>query len=175
MLALVLLLSGVLVMLMMPQDTAPVADAEVEAESPRSAIDVQPISPPTRSDTSGTSAKELFSGDRSFDDAKQLAAEQNKPMLVYATADWCGPCKVMQKTTFAQPAVQEAIRERTVPMYLDLTVRSARTPEAAISRQLGVRGIPVLIMLRGEEEISRVTGITGAEDLIEWIDANATL
>ena len=53
------------------------------------------------------------------ENAKQLAAEENKLVLLHFGASWCRPCRSLETFVFRSKAVQDAIRENVVPVKLD--------------------------------------------------------
>jgi len=68
-------------------------------------------------------------------------------VLVDCYADWCGPCQHME------PAV-EAIAAETDAAVAKLNV----DVHGDIAGQLGVRGLPTVIVFSGGEEVERVMG-----------------
>src|SRR3954469_22842085 len=54
-----------------------------------------------------------------FDAARREAAQTGKPLFVYFTASWCGPCQRMRSTTWADPQVDAALRAY-VPVKVDV-------------------------------------------------------
>jgi len=53
-----------------------------------------------------------------YSEAKQLSAESGKPMIMFFTATWCSPCRIMKRTVWADEAVAEEVNERFIPLML---------------------------------------------------------
>jgi len=54
-----------------------------------------------------------------WQEANDLAAQENKYIFVDAYTEWCGWCKVMDKEMFTDPAVFPFINENFIPMKID--------------------------------------------------------
>jgi thiol:disulfide interchange protein DsbD len=93
------------------------------------------------------------------DEALRLADRQSKPVFIDFYADWCAPCKELDRHTFAAPETVSLSR-KFVMLKVDLT--SAGDPKAELLRKkYQARGVPTLVFLRpdGEEILNlRATG-----------------
>jgi thiol:disulfide interchange protein len=67
--------------------------------------------------------------------AREQSAKERKPILLYFTAPWCGPCQEMKRTTWADPRVAAAAGAM-IPVKIDVD------EQKAVSREFGVQGIP---------------------------------
>ncbi|TVQ29964.1 MAG: thioredoxin [Phycisphaeraceae bacterium] len=99
-----------------------------------------------------------------YDEALAAAAESDTPLLVYATAVWCGPCRIMEQTTWVDERVVERLRDSMVAIKLDVD----EEPETA--RKLAVRAMPTMIVFVDGEEFDRKVGLQTAEQMLEWLD-----
>ncbi len=91
-----------------------------------------------------------------------ISAEQ--PVLVDFYADWCGPCKVIG------PVVEELANEYDGK----IDVRKVNVDDnAELTRQLGIRGIPTLILFKDGQPAETVVGVVSKSALADLIDRHA--
>lgn len=110
-----------------------------------------------------------FLGAVTFDDALKRSQTEAMPVLVFATADWCGPCQKLKRGALTSANVQQLITAGTIPVYADVTGSDEQSMQTAT--RLGIRAVPALIMVWKGEEISRHEGDTSAESLQKWLEA----
>ena len=81
------------------------------------------------------SAAPLF--EDSFEEAKQKAKAENKPLIVIFSATWCPPCQIMKRAVYPSPEV-EPFHDQFVWAYLDADQSENQT----LMMKYGVQGIP---------------------------------
>ena len=110
----------------------------------------------------GRCGEKLFTGAPIDVDDSAFAAHlklSSIPVIVDVWAQWCGPCRMMAPT-FAAAAEQFGSRVR----FLKLNADQTSTPG-----QLGVRGIPALILFHNGREIARQAGLMIGAQLDAWL------
>ncbi|MDL2717145.1 MAG: thioredoxin family protein [Acidobacteriota bacterium] len=89
------------------------------------------------------------------------AKAENKPVMLDVVAAWCGPCKFMDKTTFADPAVVAWAKKNVISARVDAEKGEGRR----ISARYQAFSFPTVLFLDGNgNEIDRLVGGYGAAD-----------
>jgi thiol:disulfide interchange protein DsbD len=91
------------------------------------------------------------------------ARHSGKPAVVDFVADWCIPCREMERTTFRDPQVREQAA-RFAMFMADITSESEQMDDLADRYQ--VRGVPTVIVFDSSgTEVQRLTGYTGPAEM----------
>ena len=95
--------------------------------------------------------------DESFD---QVVLKSEKPFLQRFTAEWCGPCKMID------------------PMLEELSVELADKvsfgfhnidDEPNTPTRFGVRGIPTMLLFKGGKVVDTKVGASSKQQIKDWI------
>jgi thiol-disulfide isomerase/thioredoxin len=106
--------------------------------------------------------------DLSFEAACKQAAQTGKIVLVDFYTTWCGPCKMLDKTTWTDAAVIQLLEQKTVALRLDAE------KETALSKRYKIEAYPSVLLLKPDgTEIDRLVGYKEPKAFME--DFNAAL
>lgn len=102
--------------------------------------------------------------EKSYAEARASVKGTERLLLVKATAEWCGPCKAMNRSTFVDDSVVKWVESHGVAIELDVD----KQPEAA--KELNITAMPTMVLFRGEQEIGRTVGFVNAKALVAWME-----
>jgi|LauGreDrversion4_2_1035121.scaffolds.fasta_scaffold3016711_1 thioredoxin 1 len=84
--------------------------------------------------------------------------KDKKMKVLRFTASWCQPCKMLEKTL-------EDIETQIPIEVIDIDENQG------LAMDYGIRGVPTLVMLDGDIEVKRVSGMLMKNQLTEWLGA----
>ncbi len=79
------------------------------------------------------------------------AKKSGKPALYFFTAEWCGPCHLLEEQVFRVPEVAAQVEKDFVPIVVQDRMRETgkNAPEMlALADRYGLRGFPTLVVSR---------------------------
>jgi len=97
-----------------------------------------------------------------FNDALTLAKKERKVVFIDFYTTWCGPCKMLDRTTWKDPNVVRWLQEKTVPLKIDAEV------ETALAKKFKVEGYPSLVFVNHDGSlINSRMGYLNAEKFLQ--------
>jgi thiol:disulfide interchange protein DsbD len=112
----------------------------------------------------------LVTGNHWFKNEGAAYAHASKcgvPLIIDMWAEWCEACKKMDKTTFADARVQQALRG-WAPMKFDLTEEN--DANSAIQEKYEIQSLPTLVLVPKTGDISKKEQIMGYITASELLD-----
>ena len=88
----------------------------------------------------------------------------NKPVLLYFTVDWCGPCQTMRRTVWTEQSVADALNTY-IPVRLDAEKHTD------LAKRYHVESYPLFLILDPNGSIVRTLDHgEDAEGFIAWLN-----
>ncbi|KOE63460.1 thiol:disulfide interchange protein [Aggregatibacter actinomycetemcomitans serotype e str. SCC393] len=117
-----------------------------------------------------------FQSVQSYEELQLVLAKNPKPLaLLDLYADWCVACKEFEHKTFAEPQVQDALKD-VLLLRIDMTNNSENN--RTLMKQLSITGLPTLMLFNPQgKEISlhRITGFMEGEAFLQTLQAAKAL
>jgi thioredoxin 1 len=97
-----------------------------------------------------------------YKSALERAGKEKKLVMVDLYADWCGPCKMLDKLTFTNADVQAALSKDFVAVRVNVE-SSKENRELAI--QLNTEAIPHIVFFDADgKKLSEIVGFVPADE-----------
>lgn len=102
-----------------------------------------------------------------FEEALALAKKENKLVFMDAYAVWCGPCKMLAKTTFKAKEVGEKFNKSFINIQVDME----KGEGPALARRYQVRAYPTLFVIHPDGTVAkRIVGFRGEKQLLSEVN-----
>jgi thiol:disulfide interchange protein len=109
--------------------------------------------------------KDLVPWRNDFDAAKAEAARVKKPLFLDFTAEWCGPCQELKRTTWSDLRVADALSSGYVPVKVDVD------QQPGLAMAYHVDGYPSLVVLDEQGRVVRAqSGWIGPDEFLTWLN-----
>jgi thiol-disulfide isomerase/thioredoxin len=100
--------------------------------------------------------------DLDYDAALARAREDGKLVLVDFTAEWCQPCKKMEKDTWGDAAVGEWLAANALALQIDVDA------QRELAGRFEIEAMPTVVALRDGQEFDRIVGYKDAQAFLQW-------
>jgi thiol:disulfide interchange protein len=112
----------------------------------------------------GGESKELIPWRSDLASAQAEAKKSNKPLFLYFTAAWCGPCQSLKTTTWADPSVKNALSSY-VPVKIDIDEH----PDLA--KRYPAEGIPHFVVAQADgRPLRESVGAVPPGEFVAWLN-----
>lgn len=99
-----------------------------------------------------------------WNEALELAKEENKLIFLDISATWCGPCKKLKNNTFPNEAVGSYYNANFINVALD----GERGEGVALAKKYGLTGYPTLFFIDSNGKVvTKTTGYHGVDAFLE--------
>jgi len=105
----------------------------------------------------------LFAG-VSYEDARARAEREGKLLVADYKAAWCGPCRLMDRTTWRDRDLAAWLSQHAIAVEVDVD----RHPDLA--QAAGATSIPLVVVTRAGDEVARLVGYHDARSVLEALE-----
>jgi thiol:disulfide interchange protein DsbD len=105
------------------------------------------------------------------EEAKEIAKNGNKLILIDFNADNCGWCRKLEEITYKEEGVIKLVNENFVPVFFDLDIKANKEIYVQKYQVYVHDALPTLLILDSEgKALYRITGYKTGEQLTELLD-----
>lgn len=101
---------------------------------------------------------------RGFDEALASTRQSGRVLVVMFSAQWCGPCKAMENSTWRDAGVAAWVRDHGEALHVDVE------KQKALADRYDVRSLPLLIAFRDGEPVERSLGYKDPQQMVTWLN-----
>lgn len=116
-------------------------------------------------------ARPAIFSDKSFADAVAASKGTGKITIVKATAEWCGPCKAMNRTTMVDPQVVAWFGESAKGTGNGIIIEFDVDRDTKLAQDLNIQAMPTTIAFKDGKEFDRVVGYLNASRFLNWLES----
>lgn len=116
-------------------------------------------------------ARPAVFSDKTFAEAVAASKGTGKVTIVKATAEWCGPCKAMNRTTMVDPAVVAWFGEPAKGQGNGIIIEFDVDKDNKLAQDLNIRAMPTTIAFIDGKEFDRIVGYRDAKGFLSWLES----
>ncbi|TVQ63093.1 MAG: thioredoxin [Phycisphaerales bacterium] len=111
----------------------------------------------------------MFTQGVSVQAALDETSDDDRFVVVVASATWCGPCQTYKRTALRDERVESWVRENGLALYIDV---DRDTVDAAT---VGARALPTTVVYHRGKAVARTVGAMNGDNLVRWLDQQRQL
>ncbi len=111
-----------------------------------------------------------------LDDLQELNKKEPRKVFIDIYATWCGPCKLMDKKTFADPTIVEYVNDNYYAVKLNgegkkqVSIFGKTMTEAELAYSFQIRGYPSIVFMdESMQPYEPVAGYIPAQNFIKML------
>lgn len=102
-----------------------------------------------------------------YDNARANAIATDKPMILFFTAKWCVPCRIMKRQVWADPEVMEQVNRHFIPVMVEV----GDSKSSDLMQRYDVKGAPVTIITSPDgRALTWQAGGMGKDEFVGFLD-----
>lgn len=102
-----------------------------------------------------------------IESAQKLASNNGKNIMIFFTADWCSPCRIMKRQVFADNEVMYAINTNIVPVEIDIDDPNSEL----LVKQYNIGATPTTIFINPQGKVmDYAVGKVGKTKFLEMLE-----
>ena len=114
-----------------------------------------------------TTTKEIKFENITFNQALAKAKKENKMVFMNVYAVWCGPCKLLQKTTFKTDKVADSFNKS----FININVDAEKGEGIELARRYEVTAHPLMLVISPSGKVEkRILGYVKEDQLIKEVN-----
>ena len=106
---------------------------------------------------------EVFKDRFTLADAIARSRTEHRPVFLFASADWGGPCQVMKRTFLSDCSIELHISRDFVPVYLNVDENQD------VAAQFKIFSIPATIILWDGKLVAQMEGVVPHDSYEQWL------
>jgi tetratricopeptide (TPR) repeat protein len=113
--------------------------------------------------TASIAAADVMWRDGAFDDVMAAAAKAGKPVMIDFYTTWCGPCKLLDKSTYVDSEVTAYSTK-----FVNMKVDCEKGEGVELAKRFKIMNYPTIVFLKSDgSEIDRHIGYLGPKDFLQ--------
>ncbi|NRD23609.1 thioredoxin family protein [Winogradskyella litoriviva] len=101
-----------------------------------------------------------------IESAQKHANDSDKNIMIFFTAEWCSPCRIMKRQVFADSEVMKAMHAEVVPVEIDIDDPNAK----ALVKHYNIGATPTTVFINPEGKVKDyAVGKVGKTKFLEML------